>query len=95
MFLFFFVSRSNFYFIKEPFVKFNQWDKEVLDSPFGSPSPDDGVISSGEVGAGRTAGGLIGFIITCLMVLICLCFMIPLCIRWIFVTVRKLVKSKM
>ena len=75
------------------FNKFHQWDKEVLASPFDSPSSDDGIITS--VGPGRTAGGLIGFIITCLMVIICFCFMVPLCLRWVFVTIRKVAKSRL
>ena len=67
------------------------WEKEVLASPEGFRSPSDGIVTS--PGPGQTAGGLIGFIITCLMVVVCLCFMIPLCLRWTFNTGRNLSKK--
>eukprot|EP00011_Vannellida_sp_DIVA3-517-6-12_P014796 CAMPEP_0114612738 /NCGR_PEP_ID=MMETSP0168-20121206/4774_1 /TAXON_ID=95228 ORGANISM="Vannella sp., Strain DIVA3 517/6/12" /NCGR_SAMPLE_ID=MMETSP0168 /ASSEMBLY_ACC=CAM_ASM_000044 /LENGTH=125 /DNA_ID=CAMNT_0001823727 /DNA_START=178 /DNA_END=555 /DNA_ORIENTATION=+ len=66
-------------------VEFSPYSNSVDN---GSPSPNSpGDLSP--VGPGRTAGGIIGFVVACLMFIICILAMIPFCIKFFVVNIRN------
>lgn len=66
-------------------VEFSSYSNSVDN---GSPSPNSPNELS-PVGPGRTAGGIIGFVVACLMFIICVLAMIPFCVKFFVVNIRN------
>jgi hypothetical protein len=72
-------------------VEFSSYSNSVDNC---SPSPNSPNELS-PVGPGRTAGGIIGFVVAFLMFIICVLAMIPFCVKFFVVNIRnKLGMSK-